>query len=128
MPVDTASAPVAESCSGISLSLAAAVGPCETLPPAVARHVARCLRCQADVVRYRRIRRTMLTMADDVVAVHDAEIDALLEQLRPDATVHRIHGPNRRKVYISGIAAAATAGAAGAIVIASRLSRTRLAS
>ncbi len=128
MPVDAAPAGLTESCSDISLSLAAAVEPCENLSPAVARHVDRCLRCQADVVRYRRIRRTMLSMADDVVVAHDAEIDALLERLRPEATVHRIHGSNRRKVYISGIAAAATAGAAGAIVIASRLSRTRLAS
>lgn len=70
----------------------------------------------------------MLSMAAEVAPVHETEVDALLEQLRPDATVHRIHGPNRRKAYISGIAAAATAGAAGAIVFASRLSKTRLAS
>ncbi len=115
-------------CAQISLSIAAAVEPSEILPPEVARHIEQCLRCQADVVRHRRIHRTMASMSDDVIVPGDEAVENLLEALRPGATVHRIHEPSRRKAYLSGIAAAATAGAAGALVIASRLSRTRLAS
>lgn len=115
-------------CAEVSLALAATVERSDILPAAAAQHVEQCLPCQADLVRHRRIRRTMLAMADAAVVSHDDEVERLLEQFRPGATVHRIHETSRRKAYISGIAAAATAGAAGAIVIASRLSRTRLAS
>lgn len=128
LPADLSVINAPHACAEISLMLAATVEPADILPPKAARHVEQCLSCQAILVRHRRIRRMMLAMADVAVVSHGDEVERLLEQFRPEATVHRIHETSRRKAYISGIAAAATAGAAGAIVIASRLSRTRLAS
>lgn len=121
-------AEIRTSCDDIGPLLAGSVDPLSVLNPDAAQHVAQCLRCQAESARYRRVRRTMLSMSGDVVLADATDVESVLDALRPDATVHRIHGSSRRRAYIGGIAAAATAGAAGALVFASRLSKTRLAS
>lgn len=112
-------------CDEVSLLLAATVDD-EPLGMPATRHVSSCLRCQAEIVQYRKLRRALAAMRHDLVA-DDEFLPDLLEVLRPPADVTRLHG-GRRRAYLSGIAAAATAGAAGAIVLASRISKTRLAS
>jgi hypothetical protein len=93
-----------------------------------AQHVSGCLRCQAELAQYRKLLRALRAMRTQTLAVDDQALAGLLEALRPPATVTRLHRRNRRAAYIGGIAAA-TAGAAGAVVLVSRIAaRPRLAS
>ncbi len=120
-------------CDSVSLQLAAAADGEVELAPDVGRHVDECLRCQAELVQYRKLLRALTAMRDHTLFVDDGLLDEILVAIRPAAPVHRIHRighRGRRVAYFAGAAAAATAaGAAGALVIASRLSsRTRLAS
>ena len=81
-------------------------------------HVAECLRCQAELARYRRLRRMMRTLASapielDPTLEHD--IRYLLDQLDQTPT-RRI--PTRAAATLGGIAAAA-----GVIAVATRQRR-----
>jgi anti-sigma factor RsiW len=117
-------------CESVSLQLAEIADGLNRLPADAERHVDSCLRCQAELVQYRRLLRALTSLRYHYVAPDDSLLEDILAALRPPATVHRLHRRSRRAAYIGGIAAAAaTAGAAGAIVIASRLaSRQSLAS
>lgn len=126
-------------CDDVSLLLAESVDPLGTLPLPADVHLRACLRCQAELAQYRKLMRAMRSLRHQQVpldatspafAVEDRDdaIGELLEVLRPPASVHRLHGHGRRRAYISGIAAAATAGAAGALVLASRVTRQTIAS
>jgi hypothetical protein len=97
----------------------------------VARHVDRCLRCQAELVQYRKLLRAMHTLRTEVLEPAPGLLTDILATLEAAgerrAVRSMIHG--RRAAYIGGLAAATAAGAAGAaIVFASRRSkRVRLA-
>ena len=108
-------------CDELSLVLAE-VAESGVLPLAVGRHVESCLRCQAELAQYRKIRRAMSQLVGEIVQPSDDLLSELLEAVRPPAEVHRLR-PGRRRAYIAAAATAATAGAAGAIVLASRLAR-----
>ncbi|MEM7342518.1 MAG: hypothetical protein AAF467_28020 [Actinomycetota bacterium] len=105
----------------MSLQLAEIADGHTELSPEAARHLATCLRCQAELAQYRKLLRALTSLRTQYVIPDERLLDDLLEALRPPADVYRLHRRNRRAAYIGGIAAAATAGAAGAIVIASRL-------
>ncbi|MEM7276327.1 MAG: hypothetical protein AAF547_24850 [Actinomycetota bacterium] len=119
-------------CDTISIQLAEVVDGESVLAPDAARHVERCLRCQAELAQYRKLLRALTTLRSDFAHVDDLLLEEILDSIRPVAPVHRLHRLNyrNRKVAIGGIAAAAATGAAaGAIVIASKLAtRQRLAS
>jgi len=116
-------------CETVSIQLAEIADGLEQLPPESERHVALCLRCQAELAQYRKLLRALTALRGQLLVPDESLLDDILDALRPPATVHRLHRRNRRAAYIGGIAAAATAGAAGAIVIASRLAgRQSLAS
>lgn len=120
-------------CDSISFQLAGAADGDITLDPEVDRHIAECLRCQAELVQYRKLLRALTALRGHQLFVDDGLLDEILEAVRPVAPVqrlHRISHRGRRAAYLAGAAAAATAaGAAGALVIASRLSgKPRLAS
>lgn len=117
-------------CDRVSLQLAEIADGLNRLPPDAERHVESCLRCQAELVQYRRLLRALTALRNHYITPDDELLEEILIALRPPATVHRLHRRSRRAAYIAGAAAAAaTAGAAGAIVIASRLaSRHSLAS
>lgn len=88
-------------------------------------HVEHCLRCQAEVVQYRRVLRAMRAMRTDVLDPAPgllAEVLSALEQAGERRALRSLlHG--RRVAYVGGIAAATAAGVGGAIVIASRTRR-----
>ncbi len=116
-------------CDQVSLLLAANADGSAALQPEPAQHVERCLRCQAEAVQYRRLLRDLGAMRHQLVAPDARLLDEILDGTRPLAEITRLHRKARRKAVIGGFAAAATAGAAGAIVIASRLaSRQNIAS
>lgn len=109
-------------CESLSLELAGVVDGAHELPLESGRHLESCLRCQAELVQYRKLLRALTELRGELIVPDEALLDDILDAVRPLATVHRLHRRNRRVAYIGGIAAAAaTAGAAGAIVIASRL-------
>ncbi len=112
-------------CDAVSALLAETVDDLEALPPEAAAHMQECLRCQVELVQYRKILRAMRSLRGEVLMPGEELLDDVLELVRPPATVHKLHGTDRRRAYIGGIAAAATAGAAGAIVIASRVASGR---
>ena len=119
-------------CETVSFQLAGAADGDITLDAEATRHVEACLRCQAELVQYRKLLRALTAMRTQHLLVDDGLLDDILATVRPVADVQRLHqGGNRgrRAAYLAGAATAAAAGAAGAIVIASRLAnRPRLAS
>ena len=97
----------------------------ELLSEVDAAHVAQCLRCQAEMARFRRIARTMASFREIPVAadpaVLDTVLDTILEGLDSAAERrerHRIAG--RRAASIVGLAAATAAGVGGVLVLATR--------
>ncbi len=120
-------------CEDVSLSLAESVDREAELALPLEMHLQTCLRCQAELAQYRKLMRALRGLRHHSDLTDDF-MPELLEFLRPPASVHRLPvgagraGVGRRRAYIGGIAAAATAGAAGAIVIASRISRHHVAS
>ena len=86
------------------------------------RHVEQCLRCQADLVHHRRILRAMRSMRTEHLEPAPgllAEVLASLEEASERQAI-RFLLSGRRVVYLGSLAAATAAGAAGALVMASR--------
>jgi hypothetical protein len=108
-------------CDHLAERLPAAVDDLDVLDAAESEHLGHCLRCQADLARYRRVRRTMLAMAHEPVTV-PAGLDAALldgiDDVRDRRARHRVAG--RRAVYLGGLAAATAAGVGGVLVLATR--------
>ena len=94
----------------------------------VRRHVESCLRCQAELVQYRKLLRALHNLRTEVLDPAPgllADILSTIEQVG-ERQAARSMLSGRRMAYVGGIAAAATAGAAGAILIAARTRRMRL--
>ena len=91
------------------------------LSPGNAAHMGQCLRCQAELSRYRRLERTLRGLRDLAVPVPSGLLDELLEGLDSAADRrerHRIAG--RRAASLVGLAAATAAGVGGVLVLATR--------
>ncbi len=84
-------------------------------------HVSRCLRCQAEVAAYRKLRRAMVSLGPAPIGIDGRWVDELLAGFRAPAPVHRLRSPGRRRALFGGVAAAVTAAGAGAVVVATRL-------
>jgi hypothetical protein len=88
-----------------------------------AAHVETCLRCQAEVLAYRRVLATMRAMRDEHFLVPSAVVDAALGALHADALhaegadgsegADGVPGWALRAAYVGGLTAA---GAAGVLV------------
>ncbi len=118
MPSDILTIP--PSCSDLVEALAA-VDDGTVLDSSSSEHIEQCLRCQAELSHYRRLRRTLRALAE-----HPAPVDPTLESEillsldhQQGGLVHRV--PARAAATLGGLAAAA-----GVIVIATR--HRRLAS
>ena len=85
------------------------------------RHVETCLRCQAELVRYRRLLRTLRTLRTDLFDPGPGLVADVIASLEEAGERHLLRSllSGHRVAYVSGLAVA-TAGAAGALVIASR--------
>jgi hypothetical protein len=116
-------------CEDLSDALAAACEGTVHLSRGERRHVERCLRCQAEIVQYRKLLRLMRTLRTDVLEPAPGLLADILANLEESGERHAIRSilSGRRIAYLGGLAAATAAGAAGAIVYASRTRRTRLA-
>src|SRR3954449_1425812 len=92
------------------------------------RHVDRCLRCQAELVQYRKLLRALHTLRTEVLEPAPglvADILAHIEEAGERRAVRSmIRG--RRASSVGGIAAATAAGAAGGILFASRARKSKI--
>jgi hypothetical protein len=117
-------------CDELSDDLAAASDGAVLLGRAERRHVEHCLRCQAEMVQYRKVLRAMRTMRTEVLEPAPGLLADVLANLEASAERRAIrsmlHG--HKAAYLGGLAAATAAGAAGAIVFANRARRLRTAS
>ncbi len=123
MPADTG-----VHCHAVAEELSAVAEDHAPLSNATRSHVEACLRCQADLVQYRKLLRSLRSLRTEVLQPAPGllpEILAGLEHAGERRAIRAaLHG--RRAAYIGGIAAATAAGAAGAIVLASRSKRLKL--
>ncbi|MBK6970856.1 MAG: hypothetical protein IPH81_09585 [Candidatus Microthrix sp.] len=113
-------------CERIADSLPEAVDGTDGLGPAERAHVETCLRCQAELVQYRKLLRAMHTLRTDVVEPAPGVLAELLASVGEVGEHQAIRSLiNRRRVaYAGGIAAATAAGVTGAVVIAVRSRRS----
>jgi len=117
-------------CEDLTDDLSAAADGLFELRPEARHHVEHCLRCQAELVQYRRVLRAMRTMRTEVLEPAPgivAEILANLEEAGERRAIRSLIS-GHRAAYLGGLAAATAAGAAGAIVFANRARRLRAAS
>jgi hypothetical protein len=114
-------------CDHIADLLPAIVDGGATADPGVLRHVDSCLRCQAELVQYRRLLKTLRHLRTDVLEPAPGTLTGIFARLEEAGERRAVRSllTGRRAAYVGGIAAAtAAAGAAGAIVLAHR-ARTR---
>jgi hypothetical protein len=92
------------------------------------RHVERCIRCQAELVQYRKLLRALHTLRTEVLEPAPGLLTDILAGLEHAGERHAVRSmlTGRRIAYAGGIAAAATAGAAGAILLAARSRKGRM--
>jgi hypothetical protein len=90
-------------------------------------HIDRCLRCQAELVQYRKLLRALRALRVQIIEPAPGllpDIFAAIEEAGERRALRDLLD-GRRVAYLGGLAAATAAGVGGAIVIASR-SRRRL--
>ncbi len=109
-------------CADVADLLADAAGGSVLLAAPARLHVEHCLRCQAEVVQYRRVLRALRAMRTDVLAPAPGllpEVLAALEEAGERRALRSLLN-GRRVAYVGGIAAATAAGLGGALVLANR--------
>jgi hypothetical protein len=119
------------SCDHVAAALPAIVDGLEVADLDVQRHVAACLRCQAELVQYRKLLRTLHQLRTEVLEPAPGLLPDILAAMGAAGERRAIHDllNGRRVAYVGGIAAATAAGAAGAILATrARSRRVRLAS
>ena len=117
-------------CDELATDLSAAADGSTLLGGEERRHVERCLHCQAELVQYRKLLRAMRTMRTEVLEPAPGLFADILANLSEAGERRAVRSmiAGRRAAYLGGLAAATAAGAAGAIVFASRARKVRAAS
>jgi hypothetical protein len=92
------------------------------------RHVETCLRCQAELVQYRKLLRALHQLRTEMLEPAPGMLPDILASLEAagERRAMRFLLTGRQFAYVGGIAAATAAGAAGAIVLASRARHKKL--
>jgi hypothetical protein len=115
-------------CEEVADALAASAGAEELQDRRARKHVDTCLRCQAEVVQYRKLLKALHALREDLEATPHglvADIFVKLEEAGERAAVRSLVR-GRRAAYVGGIAVAATAAGAGAAVLLVNRSKRRL--
>jgi hypothetical protein len=131
MPSDTSTTnfPTGLTCDEIAGSLADYADGVETAPADVRAHVEACLRCQAEMVQYRRLLRGLHSLRTDVLEPAPGHLTSVLAHIEAAGERGAVRSllTGRRGAYVGGLAiATAAAGAAGALVLAGRARRRAL--
>ncbi len=97
------------------------------LPLESRRHVEGCLRCQAEMIQHRRVLRTMRSFRSDLLEPADGLLPEILSTIEAAGERHAVRSllHRHRWAYLSGLAVACAAGAAGAIILTTRSRRSR---
>ena len=92
------------------------------------RHIGTCLRCQAELARYRKLVRTLRSLRAEVFDPGPGLVADVVAALEEAGERHILRSllSGHKVVYMGGLAVA-TAGAAGALVFASRSRGRRVA-
>jgi hypothetical protein len=93
------------------------------------RHVETCLRCQAELIQYRKLLRVLRQLRTEVFEPAPGVLTSILAGLGEAGEHGAVRSllSGRRAAYVGGVAVAtAAAGAAGAIVLVSRAARRRM--
>ncbi len=116
------------SCDYVADALPGIVDGFEVADLDLQRHVAACLRCQAELVQYRKVLRALHQLRTEVLEPAPGLLPDILASLEAAGERRAMHHllTGRRVAYVGGIAAATAAGAAGAIVLASRARSRKL--
>ena len=120
-------------CEDIAERLSEIVDGHQHADPDLTQHVNGCLRCQAELVQYRKLLRALHNLRTEVLEPAPGTLTGILAHLEAAGERGAIRSllTGRRAAYVGGIAAATAAGAAGAIVLATRArhrNKLRLAS
>lgn len=88
-------------------------------------HIEHCLRCQAEVVQYRRVLRGLRAMRTQVLEPAPGLLPGILAGIEEAGERRALREllEGRRAAYVGGLAAATAAGVGGAIVLATRTRR-----
>jgi hypothetical protein len=115
-------------CDDIGEVLAATADGSASLDEATRRHVQECLRCQAELVQYRKLLRTLRTLRTEVLEPAPGLLAEILANVEAAGERHAVRSllSGRRVAYLGGLAAATAAGAGAAIVLTTRSRRARL--
>lgn len=113
-------------CEEIADELAGLVDGSATFGRTRQRHVEQCLRCQAEIVQYRKLLRALHSLRTDVLLPAPGLLPEILARIEEAGESHAVRSllTGRRVAYLGGIAAATAAGAAGALVLATRSRRS----
>ena len=119
---------VALSCETVAEVLPQVVDGLEPPRTDVIVHVESCLRCQAELAQYRKLLRALQLLRAEVLSPAPGLLGDILASIEEVGERHVVRAAlrGRRAAYIGGIAATAAAGAAGAIVLASRARQRRV--
>jgi hypothetical protein len=92
------------------------------------RHVERCLHCQAELVQYRKLLRALHNLRTEVLEPAPGLLSDILAHLEEAGERRAVRSllTGRKAAYVSGIAAATAAGAAGALLFASRARKSKM--
>jgi hypothetical protein len=114
-------------CAAVAVAMPGIVDGDEVADLEVRRHVETCLRCQAELAQYRKVLRALHTLRTEVLVPAPGLLPDIFATLGAAGERRAMHHllTGRRAAYVGGIAAATAAGAAGAIVLASRHRRHR---
>jgi hypothetical protein len=100
-----------------------------TVERPVLSHVEGCLRCQAELVQYRKLLKALRQLRTEVLEPAPGTLTSILASLEAAGERGAIRSllTGRRAAYVGGIAVAtAAAGAAGALVLAHRARERRV--
>jgi hypothetical protein len=127
MPFDAAVETI--TCDDLVVMLADYADGIDTAPRNVRVHVDSCLRCQAELVQYRRLLRSLHNLRTEVLEPAPGHLTAVLAHLEAAGERSAIRSimTGKRGAYVGGITlATAAAGVAGAVVLAGRARRRTL--
>ena len=99
-------------CDDVADALPAIVDGLEVADLDVQRHVAACLRCQAELVQYRKVLRALHQLRTEVIEPAPGFVPEVLAAIGAAGERRAIHHllNGRRVAYVGGIAAATAAG------------------
>ena len=128
MPSSRTHHEVAVTCESVAAALPGIVDGLAVADLDLRRHVDVCLRCQAELAQYRKLLKALHQLRTEVLEPAPGLLTDILVNLEAagERRAMRFLLTGRRAAYVGGIAAATAAGAAGAIVLATRARHRRL--